>query len=65
LEGRDWEDHDLRIVLAKSSGNPISTKKKLGIVALTYQTSYLKSVNRRIMDQDSPGINVRLYSKYI
>jgi hypothetical protein len=40
LGGRDWEDHSLRSAWAKSSPDPISTNKKLGVVVHACHSNY-------------------------
>jgi hypothetical protein len=44
-------------------GDPTSTNKRLGSSVPTFLPSYAGSRKRRHVVQDSPGINVRLYSK--
>jgi hypothetical protein len=43
--------------------DPISTNKKLGVVACTCHPSYAGTINRRIMVQISQGIKARSYLK--
>jgi hypothetical protein len=47
----------------KSSGNPISTNKKLGVLAHACHLSYLVSINRRMVVQAGLGINMRSFPK--
>jgi hypothetical protein len=46
-----------------SPGDPISTNKKLGMVACAWHTSYLGSVNKENHNPGHPGIKSRPYLK--
>jgi hypothetical protein len=59
LRSRDWEDHGLRLAQAKSSLDPISTSKKLGVVVHTCYFSYGGSADRKIAVQAQPDKNAR------
>jgi hypothetical protein len=63
LGERDLEDHSSRPAQAKSSQDPISINKKLGVVALNCHPSYMGSANEKIMVQVGLGIIVRPYLK--
>jgi hypothetical protein len=63
LEGGDQEHHGSRSAKAKSSQDPISTNKKLVVVAHDCHPSYMGSINRRITVQAGQGISERPYLK--
>jgi hypothetical protein len=63
LGGRDWEHHDSKTAQAKSLQDLILTNKYLGMVVHVCHPSYAGIINRRIIFQAGPGINMRPYLK--
>jgi hypothetical protein len=54
----DWEDLGLKAAKAKSSQDPISTNKKLSVLAC-----FMGSINRKTAIQADPARNSRPYPK--
>jgi hypothetical protein len=61
--GRDLEDHSWRTAQAKSSQDPISSNKKLGIVVHACHSSYSGNGNRRLVVQAGLDQNTRVCLK--
>jgi hypothetical protein len=61
LGGRDLKDHDLRPVWSKSSQDPISINKNLGMVVLACHLSSPGNISMKIVVQSCPEINAGLH----